>query len=182
MRLRTISFGGSTPQLGVALVAVVASVTTVGAAVVTPRPIDAPGLRREIAALKGKVVVVNLWATWCSGCMDEFPDLARVEKADNTAGMRLLTVSFDDAKNIPKAVTPFLAKMHLTTGIFVNKTGTVMDESYPTLFEPKLSSDDPFGLPRTYIYDRRGKLVKVFVGAQTYAGFQKVIQPLLKER
>ena len=148
----------------------------------TPQPIDVPTLKREIALRRGKVVVVNLWAKWCDGCVAEFPDLVRASKADEPKGLELITIDFDDEPEVTKSVVPFLAKNKLDEGIFVNRKGSQLDDSYPQFFEPKLSADEAYGIPRTYIYDRQGKLVKMLVGETKYADFQKAFLPILAQK
>jgi cytochrome c biogenesis protein CcmG/thiol:disulfide interchange protein DsbE len=146
-----------------------------------PNLIDTDQLKKEIASRHGNVVVLNLWATWCPGCVQEFPDLVKAAQADRAKGVSLLTISFDDAHSIDKAVVPFLSKNHLSTGIFVNKKGSQPEDTLISFLEPKLPADDPFGIPRTYIFDRQGKLVKVLVGAQSYATFDKAIREIAKK-
>ena len=140
--------------------------------------IDAAGLKKQIAAHKGKVVVVNFWATWCGPCKAEFPDLVKLQNANRAKGLELVTVSFDDAKSTP-AVKAFLSKNKLATNTFVNKSGPELDEGYLTLLEPKLPDDAAVAIPRTYIFDKTGKLRKVLTGGQSYSAFQSAVAPLL---
>ena len=153
-----------------------------GTAVPAPKPIDVPALKREIAARHGKVVVVNLWATWCDGCVAEFPDLVRAAKADKSKGLDLITIDFDDTPAVTKSAVPFLAKNRLTDGIFVNRKGSQLEDAYPQFFEPKLPADDAYGIPRTYIFDRRGKLVKALIGQTKLADFQKAFATALARK
>jgi thiol-disulfide isomerase/thioredoxin len=143
-------------------------------------PLDAAGLRREIAARRGKVVVVNLWATWCGPCVEEFPDLVRVAQANRARGLELITLSFDDAADIKGKVAPLLARHGLTQGAFINRGGSRIDEAYIAYLEPKLPADTAFALPRTYVFDRRGKLITSLTGGQSRAAFEKAILPVLR--
>lgn len=145
-------------------------------------PIDAAGLKKQVAARKGKVVVVNFWATWCVPCVEEFPDLVKLYNVNKAKGMDLVTVSFDEKADVPKKVLPFLTKNKLSSGTFVNKTGSDLDEGYLKYLEPKLPEDEAVAIPRTYIFDRNGKLAKVLVGGQSYASFAKAVQPLLAKK
>ena len=153
-----------------------------GGAAPAPKPIDVPVLKQEIAAHRGRVVVVNLWATWCDGCVAEFPDLVRAANADKAKGLDLVTIDFDDAPSVTKSVVPFLAKNHLADDIFVNRKGSQLDDTYPQFFEPNLPADDAYGIPRTYIFDRRGKLVKALVGQTKFADFQKAFGAALARK
>lgn len=153
-----------------------------GTATVAVPPIDASGLKKQIAARKGKVVVVNFWATWCAPCVEEFPALVKLYNVNKAKGLDFVTVSFDEKSDARGKVIPFLTKNKLTSGTFINKTGGELDDNYLKLLEPKLPGDAPVAIPRTYIFDRKGKLVKVLTGAQSYATFSKTVAPLLARK
>ena len=165
---------------GVAAALSVTAATVATAAAPTVTAIDAAGLRQQIVARKNKVVVVNFWATWCGPCIEEFPGLVSLQKKYRARGLDLVTVSFDDPKDVSGKVKPFLTKVGLGTGTFVNKGGAEIDESYLKYLEPKLAPDAAIALPRTYIFARNGKLVKTLEGGQTSAQFEKAVAPYLK--
>jgi Thiol-disulfide isomerase and thioredoxins len=161
-----------------ALVALTAPVSQAQGTVAT---IDAAGLKKQVAARKGKVVVVNFWATWCGPCVEEFPALVTLQNKNAAKGLDLVTVSFDEAEDKGK-VASFLSKNKLTKGTFINKGGSDLDDSYIKYLEPKLPASAAVALPRTYIFDRSGKLVKVITGGQTLAQFQKAVDPYLAKK
>lgn len=163
----------------VATLAVTAG-TAATAAAPTVQPIDAAGLRKQVMARKNKVVVVNFWATWCGPCVEEFPGLVSLQKKYRAKGLDLVTISFDDPKDVAGKVKPFLAKSGLSTGTFVNKSGAQIDEAYLKYLEPNLAPDAAVAIPRTYIFARNGKLVKTIVAGQTAAEFEKAVAPYLK--
>ncbi len=154
--------------------------TAATAAAPTVPAIDAAGLRKQVTSHKNKVVVVNFWATWCGPCVEEFPGLVALQKKYKAKGLDLVTVSFDNPRDVAGKVKPFLVKAGLTTGTFVNKSGAEIDEGYLKYLEPKLPSDASIALPRTYVFARNGKLVKVMEGGQTAAQFEKAVTPYLK--
>lgn len=143
-------------------------------------PIDINGLKQQIAARKGKVVVVNYWATWCGPCVSEFPSLVKLYNANKTKGMELITISCDEARDTGKA-NAFLAKNGLQTGTFINKKAVEISDHLKFL-EPKLADDDAVSIPRTYIFDRNGKLVKAIDKEQSLAQFQAAIAPYLAKK
>ncbi|MBC8136645.1 MAG: TlpA family protein disulfide reductase [Fibrella sp.] len=140
--------------------------------------IDPEGLKSKIAENKGKVVVVNMWATWCGPCVKEFPALISFSKANAERGVELLTVSFDTPKRDDVKVSAFLEKNGQSKGAYLNKAGLDPD-GYPQMLEPKLPADADFPLPRTYIFDRDGKLVEVLTSEQTVASLQKAVAAYL---
>ncbi len=83
-------------------------------------------------------------------------------------------VSGDEASDRNSKVLPFLKQQGVTAPSYIIQ-GDVFQ--FIPQFDPNLKS--AFGLPRTYVYDRSGKLVKVVFPEKSYAEFQKVIKPLL---
>jgi len=145
----------------------------------TVTPLDAAGLKKAVTANKGKVVVVNFWATWCGPCVQEFPDLVKLYNNNKAKGMELLTVSADESSDSAK-VKAFLGKNGLAKG-FQNKSSADI-EGFLKYLEPTLPADASVGIPRTYVIDRNGKVVKSMVGGQTYSAFQNAITPLLAKK
>ncbi len=166
--------------MGAAATLSVTMATVATAAAPTVPAIDAAGLKKQVAARKNKVVVVNFWATWCGPCIEEFPGLVSLQKKYRAKGLDLVTVSFDDPKDVSGKVKPFLKKSGLGTGTFVNKSGAEIDESYLKYLEPKLAADAAIALPRTYIFSRSGKLVKTLEGGRSAAEFEAAVAPYLK--
>jgi thiol-disulfide isomerase/thioredoxin len=120
--------------------------------VATDPPIAAPdapfegpdGKPMKVADLKGKVVLVNLWATWCAPCVKEMPTLARLKAANAGKAVEILPVSVDRGEDVGKAKA-FIA-------------------SHAPLTYHHVDTDWVFGLkppaqgfPTTLIFDRQGR-------------------------
>ncbi|MBC8143410.1 MAG: TlpA family protein disulfide reductase [Armatimonadetes bacterium] len=155
-----------------AAIVVVAPVRAQSTTTVAVPAIDAAGLKKQVAARKGKIVVVNLWALWCGPCVKEYPALVKFGNAQAKRGVELVTVSFDTPKRDAAKVAAFVKKNGQKRGAFINGAG-LDPEGYPQYLDPKLPADSDFALPRTYIFDRKGKLVKALTGEQSDASLAK---------
>lgn len=135
--------------------------------VVTPA-----GLKSAIAKNKGKVVIVNFWATWCAPCVKELPELAKLKRANAKKGAVLILVSGDEAEDKAKASQTLAQKGH--SGSYMIK-GDIGD--FFKGFDKKASGAVAF--PRTYIYNRKGQQVKMLESEHTQAQWQQIINPYL---
>jgi peroxiredoxin len=102
---------------------------------------------------RGKVIMLNFWATWCPPCLEEMPALERLYRRHRTAGFTLLAVSLDadGAK-----VSPFVAKHGL---------------SFPVGLDPKTKVAELYGvrhLPSTFIIDREGNIAALALGPREW--------------
>ena len=137
-------------------------------------PVTAPGLRKIIAARKQRVVLVNFWATWCAPCVEEFPALVKLQKRYAARGLSVVFVSADESASKKSAVVPFLRKNKMTSASWMIQGDPFQ---FVPKFDPKIKG--AFALPRTYVYNRAGKLVTVFSDPKSYAQFEKIVKPLL---
>ena len=136
--------------------------------------LDGKGLSAAIAKQNGHVVLVNFWATWCVPCREEFPDFVRLEKAYRNRGLRVIGVSTDLAKDLPK-IEKFLAAAPPDFPNYRKKSGGD-DQDFIESVDAKWGGELPF----TVLYGKDGKKARVLSGKQSYADLEKAIAPLLR--
>jgi len=108
---------------------------------------------------RGKVVLLNFWATWCPPCRKEMPDLETLYRQFKDRGLVILAVSDEDAGK----VRPFIAEQKVT---------------YPILLDPGRKVNELFqieGIPKTFVYDRSGKLVAQSIDMRTRRQFLEML-------
>ncbi|MGH9701426.1 MAG: TlpA disulfide reductase family protein [Candidatus Acidiferrales bacterium] len=135
---------------------------------------DLDGKDVSLASLKGKVVVVNFWATWCEPCQVEIPEMIEFQQKYASRGFTLLGVAMDDEGK--SVVAPFVQKTQFDVD------GKKMTMNYPIV----LGNDDLaskfggiIGLPTTVVISRDGKVVKRFIGLAGSDALESQIQKLL---
>jgi cytochrome c biogenesis protein CcmG, thiol:disulfide interchange protein DsbE len=116
-------------------------------------PLEVWGKPGHLTDLKGKVIILNFWATWCPPCIEETPSLNRLQKYVESRNALVLGVSIDED---PAAYEKFLKDYGI---------------AFPTFREPtrKLALD--YGtpvFPDTYVIDRHGKILRKFFGPQQW--------------
>jgi len=122
---------------------------------------------------KGKVVVVNLWATWCPPCRAELPDLNEFYKESDKDKVVFLSFSVDDPEELEKTVRPFVAKQRLAFPVHILK-----DPDLEALSK-KLGVELEGAIPTTIVYNREGKPSKPWVGGISKKELQDLVKPLL---
>jgi thiol-disulfide isomerase/thioredoxin len=120
------------------------------------KPATAAAIKNLVRANRGKVVLVNFWATWCAPCQAEFPGLVKLQRKFAKQGLVVIFVSADDRVDVPSKVQPFLRRSGATGSYIVQGSLSDFIEQY----EPGLET--AFDFPRNYLYDRTGKQVEVF--------------------
>lgn len=121
---------------------------------------DLGGRPVRLAELRGQVVLLNLWATWCPPCRDEMPSLQRLHQRYADRGLRVVAVSVDaepgrrDASGNPGGdVAGFVREYGLTFDVWRDPSGRVQ-QLYRTI-----------GLPETFVIGRDGRVVTRVLGA-----------------
>lgn len=127
---------------------------------------DVDGKPVKSADFKGKVVVLDFWATWCPPCRAEIPSFVALQKQYGQDGLQVVGVSLDEKG--PAVVKPFMKKMGINYPVVMG-TPAVTD-AYGGIE----------GIPTTFIIDREGRIVSRHTGLESKATFEKEIKPLLK--
>ncbi|MCS6922946.1 MAG: TlpA family protein disulfide reductase [Fimbriimonadales bacterium] len=133
---------------------------------------NARDLQQRIARLKGKVVIVNFWATWCKPCMEELPDLVRFYENYRKQGVELIGVSFDDVDSADEVVPPVLQRHRVSYPVLVVNQNF---DQFADRFDKAWRGE----VPRFYLYDKRGKRVKAWSGKASYAMLEREVKALL---
>jgi thiol-disulfide isomerase/thioredoxin len=136
--------------------------------------LDAKGYAARVAAEKGRVVLVNFWATWCVPCREEFPDLVRLQKAYGEKGLTVIGISTDFAKQLP-AVETFLAKQRPSFPNY-HKAAGGEDQVFIEAVDEKWGGELPFSV----LFDRDGRKVRTLPGKNAYAAYEKEVTKLLR--
>ena len=120
---------------------------------------DLSGKAWTFADLRGKVVLVNFWATWCPPCRKEMPDLETLYGRFQSQGLVVLSISDEEAAK----VEPFIRERKI---------------SFPVLLDPGRKVNDLFvvqGIPKNFVYDRQGKLVAQSIDMRTQKQFLEML-------
>jgi len=127
---------------------------------------------KMVAAHKGKVVLVDFWATWCVPCRAEMPQLVKLSEKLKARGLDVVTVSADDPDK-ELAAFQVLQQNAVAAPFYIKKAAD--DDKFYNLVDPKWSGE----MPAMFIYDRSGKHVRSFLGETPVKDIEAVIQKLL---
>lgn len=128
--------------------------------------VDATGHKVRLSNYRGKVVLLDFWATWCTGCKEEIPWYVDFQARYSGSGLAVLGVSMDD--DGWKTVKPFLAEK--------------MKIPYPVVIGDDALAKEFGGIDRmpvTLLIDRKGRIAYTHIGVVDRAQFEKEIQELL---
>ena len=126
------------------------------------------GSKKETAQLKGKVTLVNFWATSCVTCVAEMPKLIATYDKFNTQGFDTIAVAM--SYDPPSYVVNFAQTRKLPFSVAIDNTGEVAK-----------AWGDVQLTPTSFVLNRRGEIVKRYVGEPDFAELHKLIEKLLAE-
>ncbi len=137
-------------------------------------PITVRELKELIGRDSGKVVLVNVWATWCKWCKEEMPSILALKKKLGPRGFTLVLVSADDPDILNDGVKPELRRLGIDFPSYII-AGSTDDE-----FIAGMNENWSGALPTSFIFDRRGSMVEMLVGEKTRTEFEEAIGKYLK--
>jgi peroxiredoxin len=121
---------------------------------------DLAGKAVRLSGFRGKVVLLNLWTTWCPPCREEMPSMERLYARLRDREFELLAVSQDEDGR--QVVEPFVRELRL---------------SFPVLIDPERQVGDRYGVwgyPETFVIDRNGYVVERVIGPRDWASQESV--------
>jgi peroxiredoxin len=129
--------------------------------------IDLQGRRIRLADYRGKVVLLNFWASWCAPCLLEMPRFVEWQSSYRAQGLQVLGVSMDDEASPARALDH---KLHLNYPVLMGDAR--LGELYGGIL----------GLPVTYLLDRRGRIRSRFQGEANLGKIEAQLKILLSEQ
>ena len=119
--------------------------------------LDEAGFRRMVAEHRGKVLVVDFWATWCVPCREELPKLVALHSSYAGRGLDLVTISCDEPEQETQAAA-FIAKQGAPEPHYIRRAKD--DDQFINSIDPKWSG----ALPALFVFDRTGQQAQSFIG------------------
>ncbi len=129
---------------------------------------DLNGSRARLSLLPDRILIVNLWATWCKPCKAEISQLLELQQEFATRGFDIIGISLDLLT--PQQLQPIVAAMGITYPVFIGDTGTVLEALGIT------------AIPATLFIDSSGFTIKKLIGYHSKQEVHAAVQEILKDR
>jgi len=120
----------------------------------------------QLSSFRGKVVLLDFWATWCDPCRDEVPHFSELQEKYRAQGLQIIGISMDDG---PEPVRKFSREYKMTYPAVMGNAK--LGEAYGGIL----------GLPIAFLIDRHGRIYAKHIGATDVSVFEKEILNLLRE-
>ena len=146
-----------------------AAVSTASAApgLMTARLPDIDGKPRALEQWRGKVLVVNFWATWCGPCREEIPAFIKMQDKLGAKGLQIVGIAVDQQDK----VRPYAAEMKINYPVLVG--------DLEAIDLARQAGNRLGGLPFTVVFDRQGAAVHSQLGSINPQKLEALVQPLL---
>ena len=135
-------------------------------------PLDQSGFRQMVAAHRGKILLVDFWATWCAPCREELPKLVALHAAKESQGLDFVTISCDEPEQ-ETAAAQFVAAQNAPAPHYIRRAAS--DDAFINAIDPKWSG----ALPALFLFDRNGRQVQSFIGETDIKQLASSIDKLL---
>jgi peroxiredoxin len=126
---------------------------------------DLDGKTVKFSDFRGKVVILDFWATWCMPCRVEIPQFVELQKQYGDKGLAIIGVSLDEQE--PEVVKKFVKRLGVNYSIVIGNQKVA--EAYGGIE----------GIPTTFVIDRGGRIVHGYIGYNDKGVFEKEMQSLL---
>ncbi len=127
---------------------------------------DVNGANVSLASFKGKVIVLDFWATWCGPCKVEIPGFIELHEKYKARGVTVVGIQVQDE---PDVLKPFVQQFRMTYPVLVGMGHDDLEEAFAPIW----------GLPTTYIISRDGLICRKRMGLQSKEQFEKDVLGLL---
>ena len=141
---------------------------------VFPRPVpefavhNLDGQTADLSSYRGKVVLIDFWATWCKPCEQMMPELQRLHSKYAEQGFAVLGISIDEGKKARKKIEKFLSKKDIAYPI-----------KHDISDEPAWAAFHVPAIPATYLVDQQGQIVAQWIGKFDAQAAEATLQELL---
>ena len=132
------------------------------------------GLTKMLQESKGRVLLINFWATWCGPCIAEFHEFVAFDEKYRSQGLRVVGISADEVSDLHSKVIPFVREKNARFDVFLQ------DVDDPQIMIDLIDKNWEGALPATFLYDRAGKLTFVRYGIIDREQMTLVIEKALK--
>jgi cytochrome c-type biogenesis protein len=125
---------------------------------------------KKLSDYKGKVILLNFWATWCPPCKKELPDLSSISKDLSTRDFKIIGISVDEN---PAALETYLKTYSLPYTIVHEQQGNLLN------MYMSVTGGSQNVIPQTFIIDKKGKIVESIIGSRSKQDFLSMINKYL---